>query len=191
MICESLFCNFVVEICFLASPLIGNKDSIYSLAMNPSGTVIMSGSTEKVIRVWDPRSCNKQMKLKGHTDNVKALVVKRDGTHCLSGCSDGTIKLWNLGQQRCIQTLQIHDKGVWALLVKLTFISLVLTKMNSYFFQIVVDSSYWTHTFSSAKSNGGKIRFARSCVCRFTLTSVEINPCIFFNELLSIFYVNA
>lgn len=103
---------------FKASSLPGNKDSIYSLAMNPSGSIILSGSTEKVIRVWDPRSCAKQMKLKGHSDNVKALVVNRDGTQCLSGSSDGTIKLWNLGQQRCIQTFQFHDKGVWALLVR-------------------------------------------------------------------------
>ena len=58
----------------------GNKDSIYSLAMNPWGTVIISGSTEKVLRVWDPRTCQKLMKLKGHSDNVKALVINRDGT---------------------------------------------------------------------------------------------------------------
>ena len=32
--------------------------------MNPSGTVIVSGSTEKVLRVWDPRTCAKLMKLK-------------------------------------------------------------------------------------------------------------------------------
>lgn len=32
----------------LASSLSGNKDSIYSLAMNQMGTVIVSGSTEKV-----------------------------------------------------------------------------------------------------------------------------------------------
>ena len=55
----------------------GVQDSIYSLAMNPAGTVIVSGSTEKVLRVWDPRSCGKLMKLKGHTDNVKALVLNR------------------------------------------------------------------------------------------------------------------
>jgi len=63
-----------------ASSLNGNKDSIYSLAMNAAGTVIVSGSTEKVLRVWDPRTCLKLMKLKGHTDNVKALVLNRDGT---------------------------------------------------------------------------------------------------------------
>lgn len=49
----------------LASSLTGNKNSIYSLAMNPSGTVIVSGSTERILRVWDPRTCNKLMKLKG------------------------------------------------------------------------------------------------------------------------------
>ena len=35
--------------------------------MNPSGTVIVSGSTEKVLRVWDPRTCAKLMKLKVNT----------------------------------------------------------------------------------------------------------------------------
>ncbi|KAK7864940.1 hypothetical protein R5R35_004930 [Gryllus longicercus] len=103
------------------SSLNGNKDSIYSLAMNPPGTAIVSGSTEKVLRVWDPRSCTKLMKLKGHADNVKALVLNRDGTQCLSGSSDGTIKLWSLGQQRCISTIRVHDEGVWALLATENF----------------------------------------------------------------------
>ncbi|XP_059483067.1 WD repeat-containing protein 48 [Neocloeon triangulifer] len=97
------------------SSLTGNKDSIYSLAMNSSGTVLVSGSTEKILRVWDPRSCGKLMKLKGHTDNIKALVLSRDGTQCLSGSSDGTIKLWSIGQQQCITTLTCHQDGVWAL----------------------------------------------------------------------------
>lgn len=78
----------------------GSKESIYSLAMNPSGSIIVSGSTEKALRLWDPRSCAKLFKLKGHSDNVKALVVSRDGTQCISGSSDGSIKIWNLGLQR-------------------------------------------------------------------------------------------
>uniref|UniRef100_V5IFQ4 WD repeat-containing protein 48 homolog n=1 Tax=Ixodes ricinus TaxID=34613 RepID=V5IFQ4_IXORI len=103
------------------SSLTDNKDSIYSLAMNPPGTVIISGSTEKVIRVWDPRTCQKMPKLKGHTDNVKALVLNREGTQCLSGSSDGTIRLWSLGQQRCVATIRVHDEGVWALQVNENF----------------------------------------------------------------------
>ncbi|VDN07225.1 unnamed protein product [Thelazia callipaeda] len=97
------------------SSLIGNKDSIYSLAMNPSGTLIISGSTEKVLRVFDPRSCQKLMKLRGHTDNVKAIIVNRDGTQCISASSDGTIKLWSIGQQCCVSSMKCHSEGVWAL----------------------------------------------------------------------------
>lgn len=97
------------------SSLNGNKDSIYSLAMNPSGSVVISGSTEKVLRVFDPRACQKLMKLRGHADNVKAIVVNRDGTQCVSASSDGTIKLWSIGQQCCISSHKCHTEGVWAL----------------------------------------------------------------------------
>lgn len=34
----------------------------------------------QVLRVFDPRACQKLMKLRGHTDNVKAVIVNRDGT---------------------------------------------------------------------------------------------------------------
>lgn len=99
----------------ITSSLTGQKESIYSLAMNPSGSILVSGSTEKIIRVWDPRTCSKIMKLKGHSDNVKTVIVKADGSECLSGSSDGTVRLWSIGQQRCIGTYKIHDAGVWAL----------------------------------------------------------------------------
>lgn len=58
----------LMESVVAASSLNGNKDSIYSLAMNPPGTVIVSGSTEKQLRIWDPRTGNKLMKLKGGWD---------------------------------------------------------------------------------------------------------------------------
>ncbi|XP_075165935.1 WD repeat-containing protein 48 homolog [Haematobia irritans] len=99
------------------SSLNGSKDSIYSLAMNPAGTVIVSGSTENILRVWDPRTCVRNMKLRGHTENVRALVVSADGNQVVSGSSDGTIKIWNLGQQRCVQTIHVHKEGVWSLLM--------------------------------------------------------------------------
>lgn len=101
----------------LASNLAGSKDSIYSLAMNPAGTIIVSGSTENSLRIWDPRTCARMIKLRGHTENVKALVVSPDGQHIISGSSDGTIKEWSIGQQRCVQTIHVHTEGVWALLM--------------------------------------------------------------------------
>lgn len=34
----------------------------------------------QIIRIWDPRTCTKTMKLKGHSDNVKSVILKDDGT---------------------------------------------------------------------------------------------------------------
>ena len=71
-------------------------------AVPQAGTLLVSGSTEKAVRVWDPRSGTKQMKLKGHADNIRALAMDASGRLVLSGSSDNKIRLWDLGQQRCV-----------------------------------------------------------------------------------------
>ncbi|KAL5712780.1 hypothetical protein ACHQM5_014917 [Ranunculus cassubicifolius] len=93
----------------------GHKESVYALAMNDSGTLLVSGGTEKVVRVWDPRTGSKAMKLRGHTDNVRALIFDSTGRFCLSGSSDSMIRLWDLGQQRCVHSYAVHTDSVWAL----------------------------------------------------------------------------
>lgn len=64
----------VILVFIAASSLIGSKESIYSLAMNPSGSIIVSGSTEKALRLWDPRTCAKLFKLKGK--NTRSNISK-------------------------------------------------------------------------------------------------------------------
>lgn len=79
-----------------------DKGSIYSLGINSAGTLVMTGSTETIVRGWDPRSGQKVFKLKGHADNIKALIMNPEGTLCLTGSSDFTVRLWDIGQQvRC------------------------------------------------------------------------------------------
>ncbi|GKV40401.1 hypothetical protein SLEP1_g48053 [Rubroshorea leprosula] len=99
----------------------GHKESVYALAMNDSGTLLVSGGTEKVVRVWDPRTGSKNMKLRGHTDNIRALLLDSTGRLCLSGSSDSMIRLWDLGQQRCVHSYAVHTDSVWALASTPTF----------------------------------------------------------------------
>lgn len=99
----------------------GHKESVYALAMNDTGSLLVSGGTEKVVRVWDPRNGSKTMKLKGHTDNIRALLLDSTGRLCLSGSSDSMIRLWDLGQQRCVHSYAVHTDSVWALASTPTF----------------------------------------------------------------------
>ncbi|CAK9163384.1 unnamed protein product [Ilex paraguariensis] len=57
----------------------GHKESVYALAMNDGGSLLVSGGTEKVVRAWDPRTGSKAMKLRGHTDNIRALLLDSTG----------------------------------------------------------------------------------------------------------------
>ncbi|CAO3645376.1 unnamed protein product [Mucor hiemalis] len=92
-----------------------SKCSIYALAVNPAGTILASGSPEKVVRLWDPRSGKRISKLTGHTDNIRALLISDDGHYILSGSSDSTIKLWSVKAQRCLTTYETHPDSVWSL----------------------------------------------------------------------------
>ncbi len=113
--------NYFFAFFFKVQSISDNKFSIYSLALNSQGTVLASGSAENCIRVWDPRTCSKIMKLKGHTHNIRSLVINKDGTQILSASSDHTIRLWSIGYQRCISTIELHTQGVWALCVNEQF----------------------------------------------------------------------
>ncbi|KAI9313547.1 WD40-repeat-containing domain protein [Dichotomocladium elegans] len=91
------------------------KASIYAMAVNPTGRILATGSPDKVVRLWDPRSGRQIGKLTGHTDNIRALLVSEDGSHILSGSSDSTIKLWSVKVQRCLATYETHPDSVWSL----------------------------------------------------------------------------
>ena len=59
----------------------GSKASVYAIAVDAGGTIIASGTPERVIRTWDPRSGKRTAKLVGHTDNIRAILISADGKY--------------------------------------------------------------------------------------------------------------
>lgn len=87
----------------------GHQDWVWSLALNRSGTLLASGSSDNNIILWDCRTTTaattgsdvtqltrRGKPLKGHTGTVFSVVMVDDGEQLLSGSDDKTIKLWRL-----------------------------------------------------------------------------------------------
>ena len=77
-------------------PLKGHGHWVIPVTSSPDGKHIVSGSTDKKVRVWDAQTGQSVMDpLKGHGDWVTSVAFSPDGRHIVSGSHDKTIRVWN------------------------------------------------------------------------------------------------
>ncbi|KAJ2225404.1 hypothetical protein H4R99_002007 [Coemansia sp. RSA 1722] len=91
------------------------SSSVYALSCNAQGSLVVSGSPEKLVRVWDTRAGRQLTTLSGHTDHIRAVLLSSDSELVLTGSSDTTVKLWSMRMRRCLSTFAQHSDSVWSL----------------------------------------------------------------------------
>jgi WD40 repeat protein len=75
---------------------------VFCVAVSPDGALIVSGSWDRTVKVWDARSGVEKLTLKGHTGYVWSVAITSDGEHIVSGSDDGTVKVCALCIFPCI-----------------------------------------------------------------------------------------
>lgn len=92
------------------SPFLGHSNYVYSLAFSPKGNMLVSGSYDEALFLWDARSAKKMKDLPAHSDPVSGVDFVKDGTMVCSCSSDGLIRIWDSGTHQCLKTLVNEDR---------------------------------------------------------------------------------
>lgn len=106
-----------LENVFLAKTLAGHSDSVWSIALNSDHQTLVSGSSDKTIKVWNLNTGQLIRTLSGHTDTVRSVALSSDGQLLASGSGDKTIKLWNLQTGKELRTLSGHSGPIWSIAI--------------------------------------------------------------------------
>ena len=92
----------------------GHTSPVLCVAVLSDGRVL-SGSLERVVRLWDLRPADDggqrpAVQLRGHADAVRAVGELADG-RLFSGSDDGTLRLWAPADGRAEAVLRTHRKS--------------------------------------------------------------------------------
>jgi RNA polymerase sigma factor (sigma-70 family) len=83
----------------LMGPRDGHQGTVFSVAFSPDSKVLLSGSSDKTARLWDPRSGKLLQSLEGHEGTVNAVALSADGRLLATGGEEGTVRLWKVNKQ--------------------------------------------------------------------------------------------
>ncbi|KAF2703822.1 F-box/WD repeat-containing protein pof1 [Pleomassaria siparia CBS 279.74] len=72
--------------------------------------VLMTGSYDATVRVWDLETGKQIRVITGHTQGIRCLHF--NDARLITGSLDNTIKVWNWRTGECVKTLTAHSKGV-------------------------------------------------------------------------------
>src|SRR6266566_1544811 len=96
----------------LIRTLSGHTSYVWGCAFSPSGSFIVSASSDHTIKIWNTRTGKERLTLRGHTNKVTGCAISPVGDFIVSASEDDTLKVWdaNTGQEQ--RTLNGHTDGV-------------------------------------------------------------------------------
>ncbi|TAQ89785.1 hypothetical protein B7494_g1860 [Chlorociboria aeruginascens] len=73
----------------------GHKDFVLSVALTPDGNWVLSGSKDRGVQFWDPRTGNTQLMLQGHKNSVISVAPSPSGGSFATGSGDMRARIWS------------------------------------------------------------------------------------------------
>ncbi|EGZ27772.1 hypothetical protein PHYSODRAFT_308854 [Phytophthora sojae] len=84
----------------------------YCLAYDKQGKVVITGSDDRLVKIWSLRTGDLLFTLRGHVGNITDLAVNHSNTLLASSSDDKTVRVWELSTGAPIAVLVGHSSVV-------------------------------------------------------------------------------
>ncbi|KAK5111725.1 hypothetical protein LTR85_011770 [Meristemomyces frigidus] len=89
----------------------GHSNGVMCLQFDEN--VLITGSYDCTVKVWDIHTGQEIRTLTGHTSGIRCLQF--DDTKLMTGSLDNTLRLWNWRTGQCLRTFNAHSAGILTL----------------------------------------------------------------------------
>jgi len=96
----------------LGAILRGHEGRVRSVAFAPQSRRIVSGSSDKTVRVWDAETGDQVARLDGHERGVTSVAFAPDSGRIVSGSDDKTVRVWDAETGAQLARLDGHEDDV-------------------------------------------------------------------------------
>ena len=87
----------------------GHTDEVYNIKAAAAGSMVLSGSGDKTVRLLDLRTGSGGVRImEGHSKAVWSVDMDGNCRTAVSGSDDKMIKVWDLGSGQCLDTYEGH-----------------------------------------------------------------------------------
>ena len=89
--------------------LSGHTNWVRSVVFSSDGTLLVSGSYDETVKLWDVQTGGVANTFHGHTSWIYSVSLSADSTMIASGSGDNTIRLWNIHTRECYQIIEQQE----------------------------------------------------------------------------------
>nr|WP_290225862.1 serine/threonine-protein kinase [Trichocoleus desertorum] len=97
--------------------LTGHSSWVMSLAISSRKQILVSGSLDDTLKIWNLQTGNLIRTLPGHLKAVNSVAISPDGQLLVSGSDDTTVKIWNLQTGDLLHNLVGHSRDVNSVMI--------------------------------------------------------------------------
>lgn len=82
-----------------------HSKAVLCSAMSPDMGMVLTGSFDETVKLWDVKSGSCVKTLNAHSDPVTSVNFKPDGKMFVTAGYDGLSRIWDSSSHQCVHTL--------------------------------------------------------------------------------------